>query len=86
LEELRKELSEKQELLVQAAKALDLLEEQHQEESRRHAEEKAALDNRIQDLEKVWLSWHILKAFLPVSRVGRVLILALLCRKSMTMN
>lgn len=52
-ESMRKELSEKQELLCQAAKALDLLEEQKKEEKSRFMKECSTLQLRVQELEKV---------------------------------
>lgn len=52
-ESMRKELSEKQELLCQAAKALDLLEEQKKEEKSRLMKECSTLQLRVQELEKV---------------------------------
>ncbi|KAE8740105.1 hypothetical protein FOCC_FOCC014391 [Frankliniella occidentalis] len=51
-ESMRKELSEKQDLLCQASKALDLMEEQRKEEKMRLSKECAALESRVQDLEK----------------------------------
>ena len=52
-ESMRKELSEKHELLCQAAKALDILETQFKEEKLRHAKDMGVLENRIIELERV---------------------------------
>lgn len=56
-ETLRKEVCDKQELLCQAAKALDLMEEQHQGELKKIQEErdleKGMLESRIHELEAV---------------------------------
>jgi hypothetical protein len=56
-ETLRKEVYDKQELLCQAAKALDLMEEQHQGEMKKVLEErdmeKGMLELRIHELEAV---------------------------------
>lgn len=52
-ESMRKELSEKHELLCQAAKALDMLENQFKDEKLSHAKDIGALEKRIQELEKV---------------------------------
>ncbi|XP_034231629.1 centrosomin-like isoform X2 [Thrips palmi] len=51
-ETMRKELSEKQELLCQAAKALDLLEDQRKDEKQRYLKECSVLESKIQELEK----------------------------------
>ncbi|KAK3910602.1 Centrosomin [Frankliniella fusca] len=51
-ESMRKELSEKQDLLCQASKALDLMEEQRKEEKLRLTKDCAALEVRVQELEK----------------------------------
>lgn len=56
-ESLRKEVSDKQGLLCQASKAMDLLEEQHQKELKKTQQErdleKGMLESRIQELETV---------------------------------
>jgi len=56
-ETLRKEVCDKQELLCQAAKALDLMEEQHRGEMKKFQEkrdlEKGMLESRIHELEAV---------------------------------
>lgn len=56
-ETLRKEVCDKQELLCQAAKALDLMEEQHRGELKKIQEErdveKGMLESRIHELEAV---------------------------------
>jgi hypothetical protein len=56
-ETLRKEVFDKQELLCQAAKALDLMEEQHRGEMKKVQEErdmeKGMLELRIHELEAV---------------------------------
>ena len=56
-ETLRKELCDKQELLCQAAKAMDLMEEQHQGKMNKFQEEsdleKGMLESQIRDLEAV---------------------------------
>lgn len=56
-ESLRKEVSDKQGLLCQASKAMDLLEEQHREELKKIQQErdleKGILESRIQDMETV---------------------------------
>ena len=57
---MRKEVSDKQELLCQAAKAMDLLEEQHRGEMKKIQEErdaeKEAMECKISELENV--SYH----------------------------
>ena len=59
-ETLRKEVCDKHELLCQAAKALDLMEEQHRREMKKFQEErdseKGMLESRIRELEAV--SWN----------------------------
>ena len=59
-ETLRKEVCDKQELLCQAAKALDLMEEQHRGEMKKFQEErdleKGMLESQIHELEAV--SWN----------------------------
>jgi hypothetical protein len=56
-ETLRKEVCDKQDLLCQAAKAMDLMEEQHQGEMKKMQEERALekgmLEARIHELEAV---------------------------------
>jgi hypothetical protein len=56
-ETLRKEVSDKQDLLCQAAKALDLIEEQHRGELKKIEQErdleKGMLESRILELEAV---------------------------------
>ena len=56
-ETLRKEVCDKQELLCKAAKALDLMEEQHRGELKKIQEErvleKGTLESRIHELEAV---------------------------------
>jgi hypothetical protein len=57
IETLRKEVCDKQELICQAAKALDLMEEQHKGELKKIQEErdleKGMLESRIRELEAV---------------------------------
>jgi hypothetical protein len=59
-ETLRKDVCDKQELLCQAARALDLMEEQHREELKKIQEErdleKGMLESRIHELEAVSLN------------------------------
>lgn len=77
-ETMRKELSEKQELLCQAAKALDLLEDQRKDEKQRYAKECSVLENKVQELEKVTLMFKLENLSFPTLDEKSLLLFCLL--------